>query len=405
MAQDENTICIVMYGGGTTSYENARRSIDKYGLDNTEIWFADTRVEDADLYRFNHDVENILGKTIRVFSKHSKDGKKMDIWDVFYSQKMLGNSRLDPCSKYLKRVPLRRALDEMFPFWKCSYCGTMVEALKQSIDVEDIDNLQKKKGVCLSCMDENGEYAEVVNLAIRCSTELSKVSKKLDQLTNEAVVSIRKQKLVKSNESLQSEIKGMVDDTKSSQAIMITERNQWKIKTLDAWQNIDDRMLRVNPKGQKVIVTLGMDNIEDCHRVNRARQYWIPYKVEFPLTEKPFVNKSKIKDHLAAIGIEIPRLYKEGFQHNNCGGFCVKAGMGQFAHLLKVNPRLYLSHEKKEQEFREFIGRDVSILRRMVNGEKINLTMKMLRERVEDGENFRFDVGEACSCVNPPAPE
>ena len=110
-------------------------------------------------------------------------------------------------------------------------------------------------------------------------------------------------------------------------------------------------------------------------------------------------------DNLAELGIESPRLYKEGFQHNNCGGFCVKAGMGQFAHLYKVNPRLYMKHEKKEQEFREFIGREVSILRRMENGEKVNLTMQMLRQKIEGGEEFKFDPGEACSCVNPVAPD
>ena len=103
-------ICIVMYGGGITSYENARRSIEKYGYENTEIWFADTRVEDQDLYRFNNDVEQILNKEIQIFTRYDKYGKEMDIWDVFYEQRMLGNSRLDPCSKYLLniRANLRR---------------------------------------------------------------------------------------------------------------------------------------------------------------------------------------------------------------------------------------------------------------------------------------------------------
>ena len=34
------------------------KSNEKYGLDDVEIWFADTRMEDDDLYRFNRDVEN-----------------------------------------------------------------------------------------------------------------------------------------------------------------------------------------------------------------------------------------------------------------------------------------------------------------------------------------------------------
>ena len=73
----DNTDCIVMYGGGLTSYEAARRSIERFGHNATEIWFADTRIEDEDLYRFNYDVEEILGKKIVVFVQG------LDIWGIF----------------------------------------------------------------------------------------------------------------------------------------------------------------------------------------------------------------------------------------------------------------------------------------------------------------------------------
>ena len=65
--RDCETDCIVMYGGGLTSYEAAKRSIDKYGRESVEIWFADTRMEDEDLYRFNRDVEILLQHEIIVF--------------------------------------------------------------------------------------------------------------------------------------------------------------------------------------------------------------------------------------------------------------------------------------------------------------------------------------------------
>ena len=137
---------------------------------------------------------NGLGKEIRVFTRYSSKGEPMDIWDVFYEQRMLGNSRLDPCSKFLKRMPLRKELDRMFPMWKCTSCETMVESLKESIDVEDIDNLQKKKGICLVCMEKDESYIEVVNHAIHCSTKLSEVSKELEQLTKETVAAIPREK-------------------------------------------------------------------------------------------------------------------------------------------------------------------------------------------------------------------
>ena len=67
--RDEETDCIVMYGGGLTSYEAAKRAIERYGHSAVEIWFADTRTEDEDLYRFNRDVEKLLNHNIIVFSQ------------------------------------------------------------------------------------------------------------------------------------------------------------------------------------------------------------------------------------------------------------------------------------------------------------------------------------------------
>ena len=63
-----------MYGGGLTSYEASRRAIDIYGKENVEIWFADTKTEDPDLYRFNDDVERLLDIKITYFSQG------VDIW-------------------------------------------------------------------------------------------------------------------------------------------------------------------------------------------------------------------------------------------------------------------------------------------------------------------------------------
>ena len=34
---------------------------------------------------------NLLNKEIQVFTRYDKNGKEMDIWDVFYEQRMLGN--------------------------------------------------------------------------------------------------------------------------------------------------------------------------------------------------------------------------------------------------------------------------------------------------------------------------
>ena len=108
--------------------------------------------------------------------------------------------------------------------------------------------------------------------------------------------------------------------------------------------------------------------------------------------------KSHISKALKELGVDRPRLYDLGFSHNNCGGFCVKAGLGQFAHLLKVLPERYAHHEQKEHEFREFIGKDVSILRDRRGGETQSMTLEAFRGRIEEGEEFSYDTGWECLC-------
>ncbi len=96
----------------------------------------------------------------------------------------------------------------------------------------------------------------------------------------------------------------------------------------------------------------------------------------------------------------------------NCGGFCVKAGKAHFKNLLKTKRARYLYHERREQEFRGFIGKDVSILTDQIRipGEKKyrkeTLTLKQFRERIEaQGEgllqiDFEDSGGGGCGCFS-----
>ena len=80
----------------------------------------------------------------------------------------------------------------------------------------------------------------------------------------------------------------------------------------------------------------------------------------------------------------------------------MKAGQGQFAHLLETMPDRFAYHENKEQEFRDWIGKDVAILKRMRQGITKPFTLKELREAHEAGETFRYDIfggGAACNCM------
>ena len=63
--------------------------------------FADTLVEDEDLYRFLDDAAAQLGVPVTVVA----DGRTP--FQVFRDQRFLGNSRLAPCSIHLKVAPCR----------------------------------------------------------------------------------------------------------------------------------------------------------------------------------------------------------------------------------------------------------------------------------------------------------
>lgn len=148
-------------------------------------------------------------------------------------------------------------------------------------------------------------------------------------------------------------------------------------------QKISKQYIKNNYNVDECVLYLGLDWTE-THRTNAPVKNWAPYKVEFPMMEKPYLTKDQMLDQLQFDNIEVPKLYKLGFAHNNCGGFCFRAGIGHFKNLYDKFPELYKYHENKEEEMRQYLQRDdISILRRVRNGEKINLTLKTLREEIE----------------------
>ena len=146
-------------------------------------------------------------------------------------------------------------------------------------------------------------------------------------------------------------------------------------------------------------VALGIDWTE-VHRYERAAPRWEPYKLIAPLCDPPFLDRADVERMAKDHGLRIPRLY-EWSAHNNCGGFCVKAGHGQFAALLKNMPERYAYHEQKEQELREVIGKDVAIMRDRRGGTSTPLTLRSFRERIEaeETENVDLDDFGGCGCM------
>ena len=88
---------IVSFSGGMGSFAEAKSCVDKYGKENVLLLFADTLMEDEDLYRFKDEVVEFLGCELVTLCY----GKTP--WELFEEQKFVANSRLDVCSRMLKR--------------------------------------------------------------------------------------------------------------------------------------------------------------------------------------------------------------------------------------------------------------------------------------------------------------
>lgn len=165
-------------------------------------------------------------------------------------------------------------------------------------------------------------------------------------------------------------------------------------------QKVAAKYVYGNFEPDEVILYVGIDWSE-IHRLPSIVKHWEPYTIAAPMAEEPYLDKKDMIKALNQAGIRTPHLYDLGFSHNNCGGFCVRAGQAHFINLLKTIPERYKYHEEKEQEMREYLGRDdVSILKRTVKGKVEQLTLRKLREEWETGLGTQidmFDVG-GCGC-------
>lgn len=251
---------VVFYSGGVASWATAKRVAATHGTERLKLFFTDTLIEDRDLYRFlAESARNVGGELITIAEGRTP-------WEVFRDEKMLGNSRIDPCSRLLKREPAQKWVKEHYP----------------------------------------------------------------------------------------------------------------------------------NPADVTLYIGMTWD---EGHRAARSKKFWLPYNIEAPLLMPPYLQKQELLSWVKREGVEPPRLYKLGFSHNNCGGGCVKAGTSSFRHLLKTLPDVYAEWERNEEEIRQHLGKDVTILRYQQKNKRINITLAELRQRTDEQCDL-FDWG-GCGCFAP----
>ena len=160
--------------------------------------------------------------------------------------------------------------------------------------------------------------------------------------------------------------------------------------------------LEANCDPADTTVYVGIDWSE-VHRLPAIEAGWAPWTVKAPLTEKPHLDRGDMLAMCEDAGIDVPRLYRAGFAHNNCGGFCVRAGQAQMELLLREHPDRYAFHEAEEQGLRAYLDKDVAILRDRTGGTLTPLTLTRFRERIEEQPSMfdPFDVG-GCGCFTSP---
>jgi len=212
---------VVSFSGGMGSFAEAVACVEKFGKENTVLLFADTNIEDEDLYRFKDETTALLGCELVTLN----NGKTP--FDVFKEVKLMGNTRVDPCSENLKRKPL----------------------------------------------------------------------------------------------------------------------NTW---------------FTTNFKPDEAEMHLGIDYAES-HRLAGVKARMQPWVYRSTLIED---ERIIAKDFSLQFGIKPPRLYSWGLGHNNCGGFCVKAGLGHYKALYAASPSRYKEFEKQEQDVYDSIGKQHPFLRK-----------------------------------------
>jgi hypothetical protein len=137
------------------------------------------------------------------------------------------------------------------------------------------------------------------------------------------------------------------------------------------------------------VLHFGLDWTE-VHRLERIRASKHPWRCEAYMTEAPYLSKREMLSWMRKVGLRPPWLYDLGFHHNNCGGFCVKAGQAHFANLLQKLPERYAFHEEQERQLRKIVG-DYSILK--------SGTLEQFRLSIERKEPIdEFDFG-GCGCA------
>jgi hypothetical protein len=283
---------IISFSGGAGSFATAKLVKDKCGLENIVMAFCDTLIEDEDLYRFNLDVAEYIFETSVSSELRWLCNNVPPVYEDHRNAHLFAL-----CGLWNKELPSFHYLQLGLDIWEVFY---------------------KKRWV------GNSRTAH-------CTTEL-------------------------------------------------------KGKQFARWLN-------ATYSHEECVIHFGFDWTES-HRFDGAKKNWHPYTCESVLCDAPYYTRQQIMQMIDDAEIDLPRLYEMGFSHNNCGGFCVKAGQKHFKLLLEKLPKVFEYHEDKLNKILVDIPTTKPFLKKTENKEVRYLSLTDFK----GGQDV--DVGTPCGCFS-----
>lgn len=157
----------------------------------------------------------------------------------------------------------------------------------------------------------------------------------------------------------------------------------------------------ISQQPRPLTVLLGLDWREQHRMAAPVKHYGeMGADVGFPLLWKPIEFRPYV-EVVAGWGIAPPRLYALGFPHNNCGGRCVKQGIGEWLRLRRAHPERFVEVRDWEQAQRAKGGARATfaIARDQRGGEVKPRTLAEIETMALDEEAGHPDDMFSCFCA------
>jgi hypothetical protein len=147
--------------------------------------------------------------------------------------------------------------------------------------------------------------------------------------------------------------------------------------------------MRENYDSKHTTLCLGITAHEYSDRWFHIHKNWTKqgWNVAAPLADDPSITRESMMADCERLFGFVPRLYRYGFDHNNCGGACIKAGQAQWAKLLWFLPDIYAWWEENEERFRREVNPNIAILKRQRKGVVSPLTLQEFRLELQEKWN------------------